>query len=45
LVDGLPADSVILDGEVVFIGRNGKPDFRGFARRTKEDQPAALLRV
>lgn len=29
LVDGLPADSVILDGEVVFIGRNGKPDFQG----------------
>src|SRR5215213_5352949 len=25
LVDGLPAESVILDGEVVFIGCNGKP--------------------
>ncbi|SEP41611.1 bifunctional non-homologous end joining protein LigD [Rhodospirillales bacterium URHD0017] len=29
LVADLPADSVILDGEVVFIGRNGKPDFQG----------------
>jgi hypothetical protein len=29
LVDGLPADNVILDGEVVFIGRNGKPDLQG----------------
>src|SRR5215207_9355994 len=29
LVDGLPAESVILDGEVVYIGRNGKPDFQG----------------
>src|SRR5215217_3104113 len=29
LVDGLPVQSVILDGEVVFIGRNGKPDFQG----------------
>lgn len=28
-VDGLPVQSVILDGEVVFIGRNGKPDFQG----------------
>jgi bifunctional non-homologous end joining protein LigD len=29
LTGRLPADSVILDGEVVFIGRNGKPDFQG----------------
>jgi bifunctional non-homologous end joining protein LigD len=29
LVDDLPAESVILDGEVVFVGRNGKPDFQG----------------
>ena len=29
LIAGLPADSAILDGEVVFIGRNGKPDFQG----------------
>jgi bifunctional non-homologous end joining protein LigD len=29
LVDGLAVQSVILDGEVVFIGRNGKPDFQG----------------
>jgi bifunctional non-homologous end joining protein LigD len=28
-VDGLPVRSVILDGEVVFIGRSGKPDFQG----------------
>ena len=29
LVHGLPAESVILDGEVVYIRRNGKPDFQG----------------
>jgi bifunctional non-homologous end joining protein LigD len=29
LTKGLPADSAILDGEVVFIGRNGRPDFQG----------------
>lgn len=29
LVAGLPAESVILDGEVVYIGRYGKPDFQG----------------
>jgi bifunctional non-homologous end joining protein LigD len=29
LTGRLPADSVILDGEVVFIGRNGKPDIQG----------------
>jgi bifunctional non-homologous end joining protein LigD len=29
LTGRLPADSAIVDGEVVFIGRNGKPDFQG----------------
>lgn len=29
LIDGVPGHSLILDGEVVFIGRNGKPDFQG----------------
>jgi bifunctional non-homologous end joining protein LigD len=29
LTGRLPAESVILDGEVVFIGHNGKPDFAG----------------
>ena len=29
LTGSLPADSAIVDGEVVFVGRNGKPDFQG----------------
>jgi bifunctional non-homologous end joining protein LigD len=29
LIEALPAKSIILDGEVAFIGRNGKPDFQG----------------